>query len=652
MRAMKRRALTLALVATSAVLWSGCEGKKATEYVAGVSTQVQVPKDLKTIRIDINVQGVPVFCNAYSVYDGRVNLPRSLGSFLTKDGEAGAAVSITVVGYTKSATDLAIDQELQCGVAVKPGTTSRVLRRSRQPYVRDRILFLPMALRFSCFDKDCETAGQDLTCKGGRCVDARTDETKLVDFDPDLVDGTGGNCFNATLCMAGAAPPVLVDANDCTYALPNTASAPKVLDGLPPNPITTNGDGVNVAIVYDGGYTRELVDKDPDEGFSIPDPAKPQQFRLAPGLCDMLKGLDPQGVATPHRVTGVFASGTCRPKSPNEPLCKGDQFEAMGLTTEGIAKSAPPDIECKPTPLSPPSSSLLVLADNTANSQNFFNDVGGAAVSLADPAFSKTQLGLMFYPGTGSCGGNPRAFVPEVPLELARNAQAKVVSAFTTAFAALRPLGTPNDLDGALTGAYSLLKARPNDYRRAVLLLGNRGFDQTTCGGGAPDAQAAAAMLGVPVKTYVVMLTGDADTSAPDPVPTANALAVAGGTSQAYDARLKSNQAEAQRAFRDVVNELATCVYDVPTALKDDQVLSYSDPVGNRTLTISHDAACNGPGAGGNGWGADGAGRIYVCGQSCTDYRGVLQTAAAYAQQYLKPALAVPMFAHEAKCKP
>src|SRR5207245_3531680 len=67
------------------------------------------------------------------------------------------------------------------------GGGARVLRRSRQPYAANRILYLPMPLRYSCYDVDCECddrtdpakcprvkhpecSGGDCTWKGGRCV--------------------------------------------------------------------------------------------------------------------------------------------------------------------------------------------------------------------------------------------------------------------------------------------------------------------------------------------------------------------------------------------------------------------------------------------------------------------------------------------------
>src|SRR5689334_5037187 len=84
MRSVARRALTAcAVTATVAtvLVGSGCETKKQTEYVAGISTQVVVPRDLKAIVVNVSVGGVPQFCRAYRVYDGRVQLPRSLGEF-------------------------------------------------------------------------------------------------------------------------------------------------------------------------------------------------------------------------------------------------------------------------------------------------------------------------------------------------------------------------------------------------------------------------------------------------------------------------------------------------------------------------------------------------------------------------------------------
>ena len=98
-RSSARSALTLGAIAATALAWSGCDAKKQTEYVAGVSTQVQVPRDLKAIRVDVSVGGVVQFCRGYRVYDGKVQLPRSLGDF--HGSEARFRAWVFVIAYRR-----------------------------------------------------------------------------------------------------------------------------------------------------------------------------------------------------------------------------------------------------------------------------------------------------------------------------------------------------------------------------------------------------------------------------------------------------------------------------------------------------------------------------------------------------------------------
>jgi hypothetical protein len=651
------------------LVWSGCTAKKQTEYVAGVSTQVQVPRDLKSIRIDVSVGGVIQFCRSYQVYNGRVQLPRSLGEFPSRGTPGPDPITVTVSGFTEEISSSVNNDVLDnCTVAApKVGQSgTRILRRSRQPYVADNVLFLPMPLKFSCFDmKGCED--ETKTCKAGRCVDANTDERKLPKFSDELVDGTGGACFNANLCFAAAAPAVVVNADDCTYAVPNSPpSSPPQIEGAPPNPFPKSGDGVNVEITYDGGLNREILDKDEQEGFFIPDAAgKPQQFRLAAGLCDLVKGygapsaMFPEGVATAHRITAVRVSGTCQAKGPFQPLCAADQLISMGLDQGGVSGNPTPPSGCQATELKPPKAALAILADDTHNSDLFYLSASQSTLglSLADPSFSKTELALVLFPGAGSCAV-PDSFTPAVPLTLARLAKDDVAQKFTAAGTALKPVGAPVNLDGALRDAYSLL-AKPqyaSYYRRAVLVLGNRGFDQATCGQTTPAQRAAAAKATNKIETYVLMLARDTQNMDPNVlVPGSNELAIAGGTEHVYDAR--SNKGPAQDAFQTVVNDLATCVYDVADAAsrpKSGDTLSYSDPINPaaQTTTLAFNAACNAEAVAGTGFGVDptNPNRVYLCKTSCDAYRNVLRTASLYAAQNSKPPIAVPVFAHKQGC--
>lgn len=690
MRSLARRALALGAVAAITLAWSGCSAKQQTEYVAGISTQVTVPRDLKAIIINVSVGGVQQFCRAYTVYNGRVQLPRSLGEFAAaKDPNITDPITVSVVGLGEDFTPDSLNPlftACEFGNA-KVGTNDvRILRRSRQPYVLEEVLFLPMPMKFSCFDKECSKDGE--TCKAGRCQTDTTDQKLLPRYSPDLIDGTGSACFAASQCFAGAVPAVLVDPNDCTYALPNTPSAPPVVQGAPANPIKSAGDGINVEITYDGGYTREIIDKDPVEGFFIPDPTKPQRFRLGPGLCDMVKGLRPlepgedpsADLTTTHRITAIRATGLCQAKGPFQPLCLDDQLAAMG--TPGEVSSAPTTKTiCKPTELKPAKSVLMILADDTENNGIFYTGGGGTgtggadiaksdlvSAALADPAFKNTFIGLSFFPGSAAAACTPHAVA--VAPDVATKSRPGIVSAFTALKAAgsLKPKDAALQLTGALDDTYNTLKLVTDANRRAVLVIGNRSFDTNVCGG-TPTARAATARtpVGGNIDTYVALLARDQFVvPEPDPpaaLPGAQTLAdagsVPGSTTHLFDARKDKNQAT--DALRKIVDDLATCAYDIPVSdpPADDVILTYSDPTAipaaNQPAfySITRDAACTSDGANANGWGYNTTThRIHVCGQACTAYRNTLRNAAGYAAQYGQPSLAVPLFSHRGACAP
>jgi hypothetical protein len=248
--------------------------------------------------------------------------------------------------------------------------------------------------------------------------------------------------------------------------------------------------------------------------------------------------------------------------------------------------------------------------------------------------------------------------------KLARLAQADISAQFDATASALLPLDTPVDLDRALTDTYAFLGQDQfkSAYRRAVIVFGNRDFEKNDCNPTVSDppkvlAAAANASTTQKVQTYVLLLTKDHGPTAPPPEQSAgfgNELAIAGGTTQAYDGRSDRNQGVA--AFQQIVKDIATCVYDIQPGqtLRDGAVLSYTDPITGITHTVTPSATpCDSDATAttGDGWGRDAANpsRIRICGQACNDYRSVLSGAQIYPAQYLQPSLAVPMFANQAK---
>lgn len=671
-----RRTTVLTLLAASAAVASGCEGAKQTELVAGISTQVQVPRDLKTLRIDVNVGGANLFCRAYKVFDGKVLLPRTLGTIPADLERFGEPVTVTVSGYTEEYTDnTPVAAFNDCGVFPKikrdipgeeaTGGPARVLRRSRQPYLRDKILFLPIPLRYSCFDKDCDPddAGVERTCKGGRCVDSTIDPATLVEYRSDLLDGFGANCFSRATCMTAAVPPQIVDPATCTYALAGSASAPAVSPPLavplPP------GAGLNVEVFYDGGFVREILDKDAEEGFTIPDAAKPQQFQLAPGLCDLVKGEDPEGKATAHRITAIRVSPTCRAKTPLEPLCADDQLAAMGASPTGdpLSPQNGGAASCRARPLQASPSALVLMADKTARMAQFYSDSSVQAaikLSLDAPAWSRTTLGMGFFPTSsgGECAAvdNPFATLT-VPMKIARDARANVVAELAKLSAdptKLLPAATPLALDKVLAvdGAYKALRAlgpKSAFNRRALFLIGNHDWLKSCADAGQPLDPLVAAAKAEGIATYTVLL-GKEQTPDPAVAGQAQALALAGAPDgvkgRTYDAR--NDGAVAAEAFQALVNDLSTCVYDAPAPVSDSVTpaarLQFVHPLTGEVTSVAHDAACSSETAKASGWGFDGA-RIRVCGASCTKLRDTVNAAALYSAQQGHAALAVPVFA-------
>ena len=193
------------LIITTAVItsaWVGCSGKNSTELVPGVSTQMQIPRDLKTVRIDLAPAGEQSRCVIENVnqFDNGRDLPRTLG--VLNEVERARVITITIWGYDVSEFEAPSLQD--CLVTPMSDTKHkpRILRRARLSYVNGKILFLPMPLRYSCYDKvDCK---EDQTCKAGECVSADVDSATLPEFNASMFDGTDNLCFSPSGPYTGA----------------------------------------------------------------------------------------------------------------------------------------------------------------------------------------------------------------------------------------------------------------------------------------------------------------------------------------------------------------------------------------------------------------------------------------------------------------
>jgi hypothetical protein len=643
--------LVASVVACSVWGTGGCTANKETELVPGVVSQIQVPRNLKTVRIDIQPQGQQSTCFIRSVdpTTGGVQLPRTLG--IIPGGAAGTLVTVTVTGYTLAEDDPMAPAALQdCLTSpFNNGMYSdgvKILRRSRQPYVDGRILFVPMPLRYSCWEgqqcKDTET------CVAGACVPADVDPNTLTEFNDNLISGSGDTCFSPKLCLApmgeASVPAKVVDAASCTYTYP--ASMPL-------------GPGVNVRVYYDHGES-EVLDIDPAgvtpamrEGFTIPDATKPQVFQLAPNLCDMVKATS----ASPRRIVDVRMSTICQSKTLLQPICDGELNDPHtlldgGSTTDGGCNLAN---ELQPAP-----SALYLLLDNSLSIAPIYGPMGLTQVlsfSLNDPVFRTTSLAFKLLPHaaadcTIASPGPTTLSTPDVPFDLASKVQQQVA---TIVGDASKPLTTdpPLLLDAAFqpNGAYKALldfRGAKAFNRMAVMLIINRPATDDCGGAHATAILEAQAAFGTAnpadrVYTYVVMLGNSSGTQ--DPTE-AQAIANAGGpagAAQFFDARVDATQGAA--AFNEVVSDLGSCLYEKPANIDTGAVVSYTDPLTQISTSVTFSAMCNEAAQNtADGWNID-AGRVRICGPSCTTLRKVLSTAANFALLMSLPAPNIPVTA-------
>jgi hypothetical protein len=670
----------VALVALAAIGGSGCSATKPTELVPGVLTQMQVPRDIDGIEIEVQVNGVRTFCIAQDVNNGTVDLPRTLG--VVAGANPNAIVTVIVRAFNDAQTNLATSYgcpavPLAAGVANGPA----IVRRSTQTYVDGHELYLPMPLRFSCLDEACAaeaaaTPGHDFTCKGGQCVDvtvsdlaaAQAVSSKLVDFNQSLVDGTD-QCFSPSACFPSEVPSILwtavpVGTTPCVYTLP---------PGAPP------GSGLNVRVFYDqqqwaenpitqeyehtilSSGEVEILDEDATEGFTLVPNTTPQEFQLAPGLCKLVQqatappppptvaiGATTFPTSTYVTISDVQVSAICAPKVTLLPICKGESsFNSVNLPD---GASSPDGICNVGKPLEPTPSALYAVMDkSSAMGTSTFGPTGTASVlsvSLSDPVFQRTSAAFTFLPhDPNECPGGSNtaaAFTPDIPFGPANTVQQQIAAAISGWVAPdVAPAFQPLDLLAAMrspNGAYDAVSAvfagKESPDVAAVMFFVNRLPDPTsgdecpvTSGTTAQAFEAAAnaafaGVGGVSVRTFFVVLGNPLSDPQPDPAPyefyTQVESEATPGAVTTVDAR-GSVLSEVLANFAPVITELGTCLYEAPAGVDPTTTtlqIQYSAIPGT-VVTIPRDPSCNeGTQSNANGWNFDAKNRLRICGDT------------------------------------
>lgn len=576
---------------TALAMSAGCSSSPSAQFTVGVQSQIQVPKDLRTIRITASAGGTRGFCATYPVEDGTAQLPQSLA--LAPGGDPNVPVTVTVIGFEKTKNDVDgafRDECLIPSVSADPADVdrARIVRRSKQPYVAAKNLYVPMPLKYSCYGVDCKD-GQ--TCKGGKCTDPTVDATSLPVYARDLLYGDTSTCFDEDQCLGDAVGPTVVDAATCTYEVPPGSSARDV--------------GMNVRAVFEGGGV-EVLDLSPDEGFFLPDSSRPGRFQLAPGVCHPAAG----GL----RIANVNASRSCASKNGFQPMCA-----KSGV----VLRSAP--------------SALYILMDRDAQMAQYIGPTASPTeaidavlgVALGDPVFSRTKVALKLVPvaAPNECAIGSYKVPDAIPNMTAFGEvweAAAPMSQFlrTTMTSATNKLAADVVLaDGATTSGFTATTGR-----RALLLVTNRDPTVSTCGGTLGATLASLDTQKIDPWILSLRLTGEAPADLTSRQNAVHALAAQGArVISAESADLGTSQLAIATGLSNLIGSLGACVYEKPGNVDPARVRVSFKPPTSGSVEVPYESACA-EGSSADGWSAGGD-VLRICGASCTALRAAVTTA-------------------------
>jgi hypothetical protein len=276
------------------------------EVIVEVSSDMAIPKDIDTVRVQILSNGTSYNDQAYMVGPDFLHVPATIGILPGADPTTTAIVRVTA---------------MRGGQAV-------VLREATTEIPSDHVALLRMPLEFLCEGSATDTpqsglpidptldpiteatCGQGETCVQGTCVESLQAVSALPVYTPQAVfgggnaSGAGGTCFDTLSCFAQAQNAIV---QGCTIALPQGTDAADVNVA-----IETSSDpatpGAGICAGASGGPCFVPIDEDPKDGWQL----QGNTVILPPGLCTAIaKGLK----------ASVVLSTACPSKTAATPTC-------------------------------------------------------------------------------------------------------------------------------------------------------------------------------------------------------------------------------------------------------------------------------------------------------------------------------------------
>lgn len=268
---------------------------KETQITLALESETEIPAELDSfaVRVIATRTGELRFSRDYTPKTGR-DFPTTLA----------------VVPFDEDS----LDGPLRIEIEARKGGAVLLRRQSVLSYFKKRNILLTLPLRMACFQfKDC---GPNDTCAGGQCVPARVDPSTLVDYQPNLVFGEPGACFDEESCLDAKGGPLTIDPADCTFEIPEGVAE----------------DRGNVSIRWAAAPSRllGLESNDAQEGWTR---VSARRGRLSQGACDShLMRRDGDGqLIVPDVAKDVYFSPQCASKTKSLPYCFSPKTQHAGI---------------------------------------------------------------------------------------------------------------------------------------------------------------------------------------------------------------------------------------------------------------------------------------------------------------------------------
>lgn len=268
-----------------------CSGKEAPakgQLMIAVQTDMSIPKDVDTIRVEVTADGDMLFGNSYDVGPSGLRIPATLA---------------VVAGEGKS-------RPIRIRVMARQAGKLRTLREAVTTVPQDRMATLRMPIQWLCDGQAKElspgqvesTCPAGENCVAGSCKPVAIDSASLESYTPQAIFGGGsgagdGKCFDTVPCFAKGAL-VAVEMSTCSIAKPAA------------------GTGVNVALVMPAGSAGICgaatclipLDANAETGWR----EEAGRLVLPPAVCERLNA---------GAVTSVTVTTSCETKTERTPTC-------------------------------------------------------------------------------------------------------------------------------------------------------------------------------------------------------------------------------------------------------------------------------------------------------------------------------------------